>query len=303
MACSTTMTTIKLTDGKDIRRFTIDTVTYAAVSARAKEAFGLDDDTKFTLQYKDDEGDLISMSSQEEMDEVLSQQPPPKILRLTIKKLNPKKGQQANTPKDTTPNKKDTAAEAEADAPPPSDLPPPLAKLLADLAQTSPELVPVIRAALKEQPFLAPMLAQLAETQPHLVQCGAEMLRNLCAGGACGMVPPGCGFGGFGGGFPGCPPPAAAAGDATNTKTAADAADAESTEELHSGVVCDKSGMSPIVGPRWHLVGRNYDLCQEEYDKLPAEEKVNFERVAAQHCMPHRKFGGWCGRGGGGGGD
>merc|ERR1719218_304792 len=111
------------------------------------------------------------MSSQEEMDEalsLLSQQPPPKILRLTIKKLNPKKGQQANNPKDTTPNKKDTATEAEADAPPPSDLPPSLAKLLADLAQTSPELVPVIRAA---------MLAQLAETQPHLVQCGAEMLR------------------------------------------------------------------------------------------------------------------------------
>merc|ERR1719218_232475 len=72
--------------------------------------------------------------------------------------------------------------------------------------------------------------------------------------------------------------------------------------EVHPGVTCDKSGMSPIVGPCWHLVGRNYDLCQEEYDKLPAEEKVNFERVAAQHCMPHRKFGGWCGRGGGFGG-
>merc|ERR1719407_230947 len=146
MACSTT-TTIKLTDGKDIRRFTIDTVTYAAVSARARECFGLEEDAKFALQYKDDEGDLISMSSQEEMEEalsLLSQQPPPKILRLTIKKINQKKGQQAN--KDTTPNKKDTAPEPEGDEPADAEkLPAPLAKLLAELAQTSPELVPVIR--------------------------------------------------------------------------------------------------------------------------------------------------------------
>ena len=31
---------------------------------------------------------------------------------------------------------------------------------------------------------------------------------------------------------------------------------------FHPGVTCDKSGMSPIVGIRYHLSGHDYDLCQ-----------------------------------------
>ena len=34
------------------------------------------------------------------------------------------------------------------------------------------------------------------------------------------------------------------------------------TPNVHEGVTCDKSGMSPIVGNRYHLVGHNYDLCE-----------------------------------------
>jgi len=66
-------------------------------------------------------------------------------------------------------------------------------------------------------------------------------------------------------------------------------------DEVHVGVTCDKSGMSPIVGPRWHLVGRNYDLCQAEYDKLDDVQKKEFERVP-----PRKMWGRPCGFGGGG---
>ena len=40
------------------------------------------------------------------------------------------------------------------------------------------------------------------------------------------------------------------------------------------GVTCDRSGMRPIVGTRYHLPGQDYDLCQAEWDKLPPEEQA-----------------------------
>merc|ERR1719171_2813115 len=33
---------------------------------------------------------------------------------------------------------------------------------------------------------------------------------------------------------------------------------------VHPGVECDRSGMCPIVGVRYNLRGRNFDLCQAE---------------------------------------
>ena len=48
---------------------------------------------------------------------------------------------------------------------------------------------------------------------------------------------------------------------------------------FHPGVECDRSGMNPIVGMRFHLRGHNYDLCQAEYDKLSAAEKVQYEAI------------------------
>merc|ERR1719399_760334 len=55
--------------------------------------------------------------------------------------------------------------------------------------------------------------------------------------------------------------------------------DAAGATGVHPGVSCDKSGMSPIVGMRYHLVGHNYDLCQAEFDKLDAKEQALFQRV------------------------
>jgi len=48
---------------------------------------------------------------------------------------------------------------------------------------------------------------------------------------------------------------------------------------VHEGVTCDKSGVCPIVGNRYHLIGHNYDLCESEYNKLSDKEKSLFRKV------------------------
>jgi len=55
---------------------------------------------------------------------------------------------------------------------------------------------------------------------------------------------------------------------------------------VHPGVVCDKSGMAPIVGPRYHVPGNNYDLCQAEFDKLPEAERNLFVRIDKPEARP-----------------
>ena len=39
-------------------------------------------------------------------------------------------------------------------------------------------------------------------------------------------------------------------------------------------------GMCPIIGIRYHLLGEDCDLCQEEYDKLTEAEKADYEAIA-----------------------
>merc|ERR1719326_2039574 len=51
------------------------------------------------------------------------------------------------------------------------------------------------------------------------------------------------------------------------------------TEGVHPGVECDRSGMCPIVGTRYHLRGHNFDLCQAEFDKLPHAEKALYKAI------------------------
>merc|ERR1719408_1244039 len=48
---------------------------------------------------------------------------------------------------------------------------------------------------------------------------------------------------------------------------------------FHPGVECDRSGMCPIVGVRYNLKGHDYDLCQREFDKLPAAEKLMYTPI------------------------
>lgn len=48
---------------------------------------------------------------------------------------------------------------------------------------------------------------------------------------------------------------------------------------VHWGVACDKSNMSPIVGVRYHLPGRDYDLCEAEFEKLSPQDKLAFVAI------------------------
>merc|ERR1719502_678942 len=78
---------VKITDGKDIRRFTANTnsMTYASIHKRAAEAFNLGS-KDFKLKYKDDEGDMITMSTDDEISEAITVtlkfEPP--VLRLSL---------------------------------------------------------------------------------------------------------------------------------------------------------------------------------------------------------------------------
>eukprot|EP00750_Incisomonas_marina_P018566 INCI3016.1.p1 GENE.INCI3016.1~~INCI3016.1.p1 ORF type:complete len:667 (-),score=157.07 INCI3016.1:468-2468(-) len=47
----------------------------------------------------------------------------------------------------------------------------------------------------------------------------------------------------------------------------------------HWGVHCDATGQSPIVGPRFHKKGENYDICQAAFDQLSSEDQEKFIRL------------------------
>lgn len=53
---------------------------------------------------------------------------------------------------------------------------------------------------------------------------------------------------------------------------------------VHHGVVCDRSGMNPIIGPRYHVPGADYDLCSAEFEKLPETERVLFVKIDHPRC-------------------
>jgi len=47
----------------------------------------------------------------------------------------------------------------------------------------------------------------------------------------------------------------------------------------HWGFTCDVTGQHPIVGPRYHKIGENYDLCESAFAALPPEERDVYERI------------------------
>jgi len=225
---------VKITDGTDIRRFTANVadLTFESVQKRTAEAFGLGvKDLK--LQYKDDEGDMVTMSSNDEMLEAigLATSMVPAVLRLNVSKTT-------NTPK-TTNTTTNTGGGA-----PPHDM--------NDLMQK--------------------ISAQL----PHLVHQLPEALRHLVPNAELDL----------------------AATVAANVNSAM-------TGGCHPGVTCDKTGMHPIVGNRWHLKGHDYDLCEAEYQKLAEEEKLKYELIPPPCAPPLAAgfgMGGCAGMGGMGGG-
>ena len=60
---------------------------------------------------------------------------------------------------------------------------------------------------------------------------------------------------------------------------------------VHLGFSCDKSGVSPIVGYRYHLRNHDYDLCETEWSRLPAAERSQYDQLApplAGSYLPNR---------------
>ena len=55
---------------------------------------------------------------------------------------------------------------------------------------------------------------------------------------------------------------------------------------VHFGVICDVSGMSPIIGPRYHKRNEDYDLCEAEFLKLTEEAQRDFVCIE----RPESKF-------------
>ena len=56
-------------------------------------------------------------------------------------------------------------------------------------------------------------------------------------------------------------------------------ADGGAHRPVHHGVACDASGMSPIVGTRYHKSGQDYDLCAAEFTKLNETDKPLYEKI------------------------
>ena len=83
--------------------------------------------------------------------------------------------------------------------------------------------------------------------------------------------------------------------DGVLTLAARDAAGSTAHAALHLGIRCDASGMSPIVGTRFHKVNEDRDLCEAEFIQLPLDDRSAFEAIhhpgSAPIPLPHPDFG------------
>jgi len=235
MASTTTTTKtliVKITMGGDIRRYTANEgLTWPQVAKRASESFELGA-KKFKMTYVDDEGDKVTVSSDEELREAINLAfvQTPAVLRVTV------------TPDDTT--KTDAAQTTDAAPLPKSD------EMATDAAAK--DVAAFVNNIAKQLPALYTQLPEpLRNMMPHAdLDLAATVAANL---GGDSFVHP--------------HPPKAKVG-------------------VHDGVTCDKSGVSPIVGNRYHLPGHNYDLCEGEFDKLPEKEKALFTKIPPPETEP-----------------
>jgi len=269
---------VKITLGTEIRRFTSnsETLSWASLSKRVVELFGLGASKTFKMTYTDDENDRITLSSDEELAEAasLALSLSPAVLRLTVLV-----GDDKPAPKDTpkrdagTHAKPATADAATTDGTPgtpggTAGLDASLAGFLHTLAKQLPavaaQMPEGVRALLPHAELdVAATIAANAADNASCIAADARRAAEAAAGVAAGVATAAaaaatCPF------APGCHVPMA---------------DEPAVPGVHSGVTCDKSGQCPIVGNRYHLVGHNYDLCEAEWQKLDDKEKALFCKV------------------------
>mmetsp|Transcript_26651 Transcript_26651/g.60969 ORF Transcript_26651/g.60969 Transcript_26651/m.60969 type:complete len:654 (-) Transcript_26651:521-2482(-) len=289
--------TCKLSYGDEIRRITFDKsseVTYERMCNCVNDFFGLAPQS-FKLQYTDDEGDTITMSTESEMKDAvkLVKLLDPIILRLYVKLRD------SPPIKDTAPAKEPAGSTGRSND---SDL----ARTISHVAEhlpkvleqlpSSPAYCSVMKNVCEHLPnFIESLPANVKAQMPNVeLDVGATIAANIAKlqkelsgvsfsvhGGASGapgtsggMKSDGCGYG---------------------------------DPNVHPGITCDKSGMCPIVGPRFNLKGHDYDLCEAEFNKLAPAEQAKFVRIEppVPPCMQWRKKGwprghSWGGHGWGG---
>eukprot|EP00908_Phaeocystis_cordata_P024089 Transcript_6564.p1 GENE.Transcript_6564~~Transcript_6564.p1 ORF type:complete len:669 (-),score=322.57 Transcript_6564:230-2236(-) len=309
---------VKITDGKDIRRFTAstDTISYDKIHKHAADGFNLGSKS-FKLKYKDDEGDQITMSTDSELAEAVafakSLEPP--VLRLTLEAGSAVNGAAC------TPDGANTNAET----------PPDLAALFNNIKEQLPQLVEQLPDAVKAMlPNMEVDLSASAEAtaQAAAAQAGAYGYAHPAADpnmegihprvecdktGMCPII--GTRYHLKGHDWDLCAAEFAKLPDAEKAgfeaieppcyrpKAKPNAAPPDNPKGFHPGVTCDKTGQNPIFGWRFHLKGQNYDLCEAEFNKLPDAEKANYEKIAPPWpCWGGRGgFGRGCGKGFGSG--
>jgi len=256
------MLIVKMIHGTDIRRFTANTgLNWGSISKRAIEAFDLEK-KKFKMTYVDDEGDKVTISSDEELAEAATYalSCAPAVLRLTVHccgKGAHREAEDKSPAKDTPPAKDASPAEAMKAAMAAAAK---AAKAATDAAPTTAnEFTTFVDTIAKQLPAIYGQLPEsVRQIIPHAeLDIPATIAANLRAnlGGAAGGANP--------------------QHDGFVTPHMSGA-----KEGVHEGVTCDKSGISPIVGSRYHLEGHNYDLCEAEYMKLDEKEKVLFRKIA-----------------------
>jgi hypothetical protein len=64
------------------------------------------------------------------------------------------------------------------------------------------------------------------------------------------------------------------------------ASEEEENIPVHWFVSCDATNMYPIRGVRWHRIGDDFDLCQSAFDNLCEDEKEEFERIDFEGATP-----------------
>jgi len=280
------MFTVKLQHDSDIRRFKMGDIIFDSLLTKVSEVCALPTDS-VVLKYKDDEGDLVTVTCDDELEEAVQMQSG-NVLRLIV-------SSQPSSPAAPTPAPAPAPVKAAVKAAMPAPAPAkaadiPAAKRVpnatnahaAPAASTAPpaasnkdsknsahegappsteESAPPLpspeeilhEASAAFEPFMKEAAEKLPEVVNQLQKNMpgiAETLSHLLGG---------------------------IAVEAATTESSAAAA------AVHWGVTCDKSGMSPIVGIRYKKKQDNYDLCQAEFDKLPEAEKAQYLAIERPH--------------------
>jgi len=312
---------VKISHGTEIRRFTWNNEpprTWPALSKRVGELFELP--KHFKLTYVDDEGDRITLSSDDELSEAvnIALASSPAVLRLAV--VVPPKPTTTTTSINTTdvvmsdastePEAKATTADAGTHAKPAtadaatynnnnhnihnlhntthSNTPSAMPGAAMPGATTGgtpfpPGSVPDEYHALFNS--LAAQLPGLAAQLPEAVRVllpHAELdhAATLAANAAANAS---------------CAAAeamkAAAAANNHHTNGPPMAEGFAPMAGAHPGVRCDRTGQSPILGNRYNLVGHNYDLCEAEFLKLSDKEKALYIQIPPPAPLPVHTFG------------